>query len=113
MANTILITDAGLAEVVEAEQGGFAPVVITEVGYGTGQYTPTGDMTALKEEFKRLTTIAGGAVGDNVIHLARPTRSTRSASTRRAEPFSRFALRQFRSSRRLRSRRLCSRLTLL
>ena len=47
MANTILITDAGLAEVVEAEQGGFAPIVITEVGYGTWQYTPTGDMTAL------------------------------------------------------------------
>lgn len=68
-SNTILITDAGLAEVVAAEQGGFAPVVITEVGYGTGQYTPTGGMTALKEEFKRLTTIAGGAVGDNVIHL--------------------------------------------
>lgn len=70
MANTILITDAGLAEVVNAEQSGTAPVVITEAGYGTGQYTPTGDMTALKEEFKRLTTIAGGAVGDNVIHLA-------------------------------------------
>lgn len=69
MANTILITDAGLAEVVAAEQGGFAPVVITQVGYGTGQYTPTGDMTVLKEEFKRLTAISGGAVGDNVIHL--------------------------------------------
>lgn len=68
--SSILITDAGLAEVVNAEQSGTAPVVITEVGYGTGQYTPTGDMMALREEFKRLTTIAGGAVGDNVIHLA-------------------------------------------
>lgn len=68
--SSILITDAGLAEVVNAEQSGTAPVVITEVGYGTGQYTPTNDQTALKEEFKRLTTIAGGAVGDNVIHLA-------------------------------------------
>ena len=76
MANTILITDAGLAEVVEAEQGGFAPVVITEVGYGTGQYTPTGDQKALKEEFKRLKTIAGGAIGDNVIHLAARDDST-------------------------------------
>lgn len=76
MANTILITDAGLAEVVNAEQSGTAPVVITEVGYGTGQYTPTNDQTALKEEFKRLTTIAGGAVGDNVIHLAARDDST-------------------------------------
>lgn len=68
--SSILITDAGLAEVVNAEQSGTAPVVITEVGYGTGQYTPTNDQTALKEEFKRLTTVAGGAVGDNIIHLA-------------------------------------------
>ena len=68
--SSILITDAGLAEVVNAEQSGTAPVVITEVGYGTGQYTPTGDMMALREEFKRLTTIAGGAVGNNIIHLS-------------------------------------------
>ena len=101
MANTILITDAGLAEVVEAEQGGFAPVVITEVGYGTGQYTPTNDQTTLKEEFKRLTTI--------VMIRQRPTRSTRSVSIRRVEPFSQFVRRRFRSSRRPRSRRLCLR----
>jgi hypothetical protein len=69
MANSILITDAGLAEVVNAEQSGTAPVVIASVGYGTGQYTPDGSQTALKAEFKRLTTIAGGAVGANVIHL--------------------------------------------
>ena len=66
MANTILITDAGLAEVVNAEQSGTAPVVITEVGYGTGQYTPTNDQTALKEEFKRLTL--------SLIHISEPTR---------------------------------------
>lgn len=65
----IVITDAGLAEVVNAEQNGLGPVIISEVGYGTGKYTPTGDMTALKEEFKRLNTISGGAVGDNVVHL--------------------------------------------
>lgn len=68
--DSFVITDAGLAEVVAAEEGGFAPVLITEVGYGTGKYTPTGDMTALTEEFKRLTTIAGGAVSENVIHLS-------------------------------------------
>lgn len=55
----ILITDAGLAEVINAEQNGTAPVVLTEVGLGTGQYTPSADQTALKSEFKRLSTIAG------------------------------------------------------
>lgn len=65
----ILITDAGLAEVINAEQNGTAPVVLTEVGLGTGQYTPSADQTALRSEFKRLSTIAGGSIGDNAIHL--------------------------------------------
>lgn len=65
----ILITDAGLAEVINSEQTGTAPVVLTEVGLGTGQYTPSPDQTALKSEFKRLSTIAGGSIGDNAIHL--------------------------------------------
>lgn len=74
--SSILITNAGLAEVVNAEQNGTAPVIITEVGYGKGQYTPTADMTSLKDEFKRLTTISGGAVGENIIHLMARDEST-------------------------------------
>ena len=65
----IIVTDAGLAEVINAEQTGTAPVVLTEVGLGAGQYTPSADQTALKSEFKRLSTIAGGSIGDNAIHL--------------------------------------------
>ena len=68
-AINIVITDAGLAEVINAEQTGTAPVVLTEVGLGTGQYTPDASRTALAAEFKRLTTVAGGAIGDNAIHL--------------------------------------------
>lgn len=67
--NKMLITSAGLAEIVNAEQSGTAPVVLSHVGFGTGQYTPTADMTALKSEFKRFDSVAGGAIGDNVIHL--------------------------------------------
>ena len=65
----ILITDAGLAECINAEQTGTAPVVLTEVGLGTGQYTPSPDQMVLKNEFKRLSTIAGGSSGDNAIHI--------------------------------------------
>lgn len=68
-AINIVVTDAGLAEVINAEQTGTAPVVLTEVGLGTGQYTPEASATSLKAEFKRLTTVAGGAIGDNAIHL--------------------------------------------
>lgn len=68
-AINIIITDAGLAEVINAEQTGTAPVVLTEVALGTGQYTPNSSQTALSAEFKRLDAVAGGAIGDNAIHL--------------------------------------------
>lgn len=69
MSMKIVITDVGLAEVVNAEQSGTAPVTLSHIAFGTGQYTATKDMTALKSEFKRFNAISGGAIGDNVIHL--------------------------------------------
>ena len=53
MYASIIVTDAGIEEVINAERNGTAPVVLTQVGFGTGQYTPTHDQTALHEEFKR------------------------------------------------------------
>ena len=71
MANiSIVITDAGLAEIVNADQTGTAPIVLTEVGLGTGQYTASPSQTALTGEFKRLDAVAGGAIGDNALHLS-------------------------------------------
>lgn len=64
----ITITDAGLAELLNAELSGF-DMLLPRAGFGSGQYTATADMTALKAEFKRLDTVAGGPVGDNIIHL--------------------------------------------
>ena len=69
-ASSMLITDAGIAEVINAEKNGTAPVVLTHVGLGTGQYEPTSELKVLTAEFKRLTTISGGAVGDNRIHVS-------------------------------------------
>ena len=70
MANiNIIITDAGIAEIVNAENNGTAPVVWSEVGYGTGQYTPSATQTALRGEFKRIDTISGGGAGDNILHI--------------------------------------------
>ena len=64
----ITITNAGLAELLNAESSGFE-VLLPRVGFGTGQYTATSDMTALRAEFKQLDTVAGGSVGDNIVHL--------------------------------------------
>lgn len=41
MASRIFVTNAGIQEVINAEQNGTAPVVLTQVGLGTGQYTPS------------------------------------------------------------------------
>jgi phage-related tail fiber protein len=68
-AVNIVITDAGRAEIINAENTGTAPVLISEIGVGTGQYTPTASQTALQNETKRLTTFGGDSVGDDIIHL--------------------------------------------
>lgn len=65
----ILITTAGLEEVVNAEKSGTAPVVLSHIAFGTGKYTPSADRTNLQAEFKRFDAIAGGSIGDNIIHI--------------------------------------------
>lgn len=66
----VLITDAGIAEVTNAESTGTAPVVLSHIGFGYGQYTATKGQTALKSEFKRLETSGGVSVADNVVHVS-------------------------------------------
>ncbi|MBS7724591.1 phage tail protein [Pseudomonas lalucatii] len=69
MALQITITNAGRAEIINANNTGTGPVVITAVGFGTGQYSPAKTQTALQAEVKRVSTIAGQAVADDTIHV--------------------------------------------
>lgn len=69
MPLNITITDAGRAEIINAANTGTAPVEITEVGLGTGQYSPDPAQTALTNEVKRLNTISGEVVADDTIHV--------------------------------------------
>ena len=69
MSTQIVITNAGYAEIINAEKNGTAPVVLSSIALGSGQYTANAGMTAMKSEIKRLEAISGGAAGDNVIHL--------------------------------------------
>lgn len=69
MALPITITDAGRAEIINAQNTGTAPVTITEIGFGTGQYSPAATQTALQAEVKRVSTIAGEAVAADTIHV--------------------------------------------
>ena len=69
MALPITITDAGRAEIINAQNTGTGPVTITEIGFGTGQYTPTKTLTALQAQVKRVSSIAGQAVAADTIHV--------------------------------------------
>lgn len=69
MALKITITDAGRAEVINATNTGTAPVEITQVGLGSGQYLPNPTQTALVSEIKRVSTIAGNIVNPDTIHV--------------------------------------------
>lgn len=69
MALQITITDAGRAEIINANNTGTGPVIITEIGFGTGQYAPSKAQLTLQTEVKRLASIAGQAVADDTIHV--------------------------------------------
>lgn len=69
MALLITITDAGRAEIINANNTGTGPLVITEIGFGTGQYAPSKAQPALTNEVKRLSSIAGLVVADDTIHV--------------------------------------------
>ena len=66
----IIITNAGLAAIVNGEATGTAAVQITKIGLGSGRYTPSKTQTALQSEFKQIDVIEGGDTGDNSIHVA-------------------------------------------
>ncbi|MCP8687746.1 gp53-like domain-containing protein [Marinobacterium sedimentorum] len=76
----ITITDAGRAAIINAENTGTDPVTITEIGVGSGRYNPTASQTTLQTEIKRLNTIAGAAVDDDVIHITMSDNSSDSYS---------------------------------
>lgn len=71
MADTsqIVITDAGLDEIIAASQGGTEKVKIVSLGIGTGRYIALPDRKSLDAEIKRLDTVSGGAKGGNIIHV--------------------------------------------
>lgn len=70
MAIQIIITDAGRAEIINAENTGTAPVLLAEIGLGFGQYSAAPDQTQLQNEFKRLPAISGLVVSADTIHVS-------------------------------------------
>lgn len=70
MAVKMLLTSAGLDKIVAAHQGGTDTVTISACKLGSGKYTPTAAQTALQGTvLATVSTVSGGAVGDNIIHV--------------------------------------------
>ncbi|MCW2391943.1 hypothetical protein [Sphingobium sp. B11D3A] len=69
MALTIIVTDAGRAALVNAANNGTNPVVIAQAGITATAVVPSASATAIPGEIKRISTISGDVVADDMIHL--------------------------------------------
>ncbi|MGQ3289043.1 hypothetical protein [Sphingopyxis sp.] len=70
MSLEIVVTNAGRAAIVNAQNTGTAPVTITHVGLSSTAVVPVPTLTALAGEIKRVATISGEVVADDTIHLS-------------------------------------------
>jgi|GEM_PF-5235938 len=69
MALKITITDAGRAELINADNTGTGPVEITHIAFTETAFTPSKTQTALPDEIKRFASIAGEVVADDTISV--------------------------------------------
>ncbi len=71
MANPIdlIITNAGLNALVDAQNGDTDAIKVIEVGLTEAAFDPAPTLTALPGEFKRLASFAGQSTGPNTIHM--------------------------------------------
>lgn len=65
----LIITDAGLDALVDAQNGDTEAVIVTEIGLTETAFDPAPTLDALPGEFKRVGTVAGQVVAANVIHM--------------------------------------------
>jgi len=66
---TLIVTDAGRAEIVNATNTGTLPVILNQIALGTGRWTPDTTATALLAEIKRVNTVAGTVVSPDTISV--------------------------------------------
>jgi len=69
MSVDIVITNAGRAAIVNAQNNGTAPVTIAQFGMSQTAVTPAATATTLPGEFKRLAALSGEVVADDTIHV--------------------------------------------
>ena len=65
----MIITNAGLDAIIDAQLGGTEEVLISEIGLTATPFVMAPTLTALPGEFRRLDTVAGQSVAPNIIHV--------------------------------------------
>lgn len=66
---TLIITQAGLDALVDAQDGSTEPIKVTHVGLTEAVFTVAPTLIALPGEFKRLATVSGQSASETVIHM--------------------------------------------
>lgn len=113
MAIQLTLTDVGIEALINAQKDGTNALNLSSVQFGTGKYKTSPEQTELMEPFKTLTTISGGAVGNNIILIGirdtdvRPIPSMKSACLPMPACCLPFTPRTLRSFRRLPIPMLC------
>lgn len=65
----LMITQAGLDALVDAQDGATDPIRVVEVGLTTTAFVTAPTLTALPGEFKRVAAVSGESVSETVIHM--------------------------------------------
>lgn len=68
-ALALTVTTAGYAAYVNAKNNGTNALLVASVGVTSAVFNPTAALTALPGEIKRLSTISGGVIAANTIHV--------------------------------------------
>ncbi len=76
MSLILTITDAGRQALVNAQNTGTLPIVISQIALGSGRYNTTKTQTTLQNEIKRVASFGGAPVADDVIHITVHDEST-------------------------------------
>lgn len=69
MAIQMLITQAGLDALVDAQAGGTESIQVIEVGLTSSTFTMSPTITSLPGEFKRIDAISGASVSETIVHM--------------------------------------------
>jgi len=69
IALKLVMTTAGLGRFTAAQTDNGVDLTVTEVGFSNAAFVAAPTLTALPGEFRRIDTVSGSAVGDNIVHM--------------------------------------------